>query len=509
MNYKQKRKFQRFLLIWILRFSAVVVTLSVIWIGITAYRYITQPVLVIRKHVVFEYQESLDESALLKRLIRNYVSVYDDLEYDPLLLDQVNDEAQPYHELEITAIRNNKEKTYQLTYQVLDTQYPEFNTQLTDYEFDMSESSWTNFNLSRELKTTDPTEGDIDITYQFTIEDNVIRASNPQLSYVLDQAGTYTIEAIAEDAHKNATSQTFQLTLTNNLQVDRNATIQGYTLQSKNTLVIDVDGNIFFQKNRFERMYPASLTKILTTMTVIDLIERGVETKNIAGVIEGSYRSCPQLIEELERPLCYDTLYRLPREVDEFYSYVASNVGYRTGDIVSVEDLLYGTMVTSGADATMALSVLLMGSEQGLVDAMNALAKRIGMNDSHFVTSSGLHHDDHYSTADDIAKLLQFAWANDTFKQVYGAISYIGTPTDTYKYGPYMVSYSRTIFSKLEFDEILGAKSGFTLESGRSLASVVKVDDTDYIVIVSMAPNDNTGQNVVYETVKIVEGILK
>lgn len=91
------------------------------------------------------------------------------------------------------------------------------------------------------------------------------------------------------------------------------------------------------------------------------------------------------------------------------YEQDATQAGFQPGETVRAIDLLYGVMLPSGAECCIALSYAIAGSEQGFVDLMNKKAEKLGMDGTHFCDSTGLHNPDHYSTAKDMAVLLQYA----------------------------------------------------------------------------------------------------
>ena len=100
------------------------------------------------------------------------------------------------------------------------------------------------------------------------------------------------------------------------------------------------------------------------------------------------------------------------------YEQDATQAGFQPGETVRAIDLLYGVMLPSGAECCIALSYAIAGSEQGFVDLMNKKAEKLGMDGTHFCDSTGLHNPDHYSTAKDMAVLLQYALKNDTFREI-------------------------------------------------------------------------------------------
>ena len=107
------------------------------------------------------------------------------------------------------------------------------------------------------------------------------------------------------------------------------------------------------------------------------------------------------------------------QEMKNNVMWYASVAGFRVGDVLTFEDLLYAAMLPSGADATVALAITTSGSLESFVIEMNVLAKKIDMNNSNFVNVHGLDEDNHYSTAEDLRKLLEYSLENEIFKKIY------------------------------------------------------------------------------------------
>ena len=154
-----------------------------------------------------------------------------------------------------------------------------------------------------------------------------------------------------------------------------------------------------------------------------------------------------------------------------------SKAGFKVNDKVTYLDLLYGILLPSGADAVNAIINNTLGYDS-FINQMNELAKKIGMNNTSFSNPVGMDDENNYSSAKDVSILLSYALKNDTFKKIFTTKSYTTTngikllrTLDVYKNG-------------LNTDEILGAKTGFTLEAGRCLASTANLNNVDYMLIV-------------------------
>lgn len=199
------------------------------------------------------------------------------------------------------------------------------------------------------------------------------------------------------------------------------------------------DNKVLFEENADEKAPIASLTKIMTTILAIEKndLTKTVEITN----------------EMIQVP----------------YDYVVVNL--RVGQRLSLEELLYLTMLPSGADAAQALAVATGGSLSGFVEMMNQKASDLGLSNTHFNNAMG-EDENNYSTARDVATLLKYALKNETFKTVFESFSYYSPSLD--------LRYEKTIEPG---SVIKGAKTGYTGPAGRCLASTATINDVNYLLV--------------------------
>ena len=156
-----------------------------------------------------------------------------------------------------------------------------------------------------------------------------------------------------------------------------------------------------------------------------------------------------------------------------------TSMGLLPGDSVSLYELIYGMLLPSGNDAANVTAYYLGGNVENFVKKMNAKAKEIGMENTNFVTPSGLDDEMHYSTAYDMALLGRYAVGDPVFRSVCSSkkasLSYGNPP------------YKRTLYNHNRLLEsykyALGIKTGFTKKSGRCLVSYAEKDGTGYEII--------------------------
>jgi len=231
-----------------------------------------------------------------------------------------------------------------------------------------------------------------------------------------------------------------------------------YELYSNYILLTDIEGNILYEKNSDERFYPASLTKIMTVIVALENLDDLDYSVQIPGYI---------------------------------YEYIAaedaSTAGFEAYDTVTVEDLLYGAILSSGAECCLTLADMISGTEYDFAALMNDKAEELGMDNTNFTNCTGLHNYDHYSSAEDISVLLRYALQNSEFKRIFTRDSYY---TET-QYNPYGIVLNSTMFSFVEDGyypfELLGGKTGYTQEAGLCLASAAEINEKEYILVTAGA----------------------
>ncbi len=163
-----------------------------------------------------------------------------------------------------------------------------------------------------------------------------------------------------------------------------------------------------------------------------------------------------------------------------------SSMGLKEGDIVSKRDLCIGMLLPSGNDAANCAAVKLSGSIEDFSELMNKKASELGLRSTHFITPSGLHDPDHYSTARDMAELTSYALKNPDFASICSQSSIklaFGNP-------PYDRWLSNTNKLLKKYEYCIGVKTGFTDEAGRCLVSAARKDGVTLICVTLNAPDD-------------------
>ena len=167
------------------------------------------------------------------------------------------------------------------------------------------------------------------------------------------------------------------------------------------------------------------------------------------------------------------------------YEQDATQAGFQPGEEVRVIDLLYGAMLPSGAECCIALADTISGSEADFAELMNKKARKLGMENTHFCDSTGLHNPDHYSTVKDIAVLMKYCIKNDTFREIVETSRHSTGVTNIHPDG---ITYYSTMFKNLSDPtvtggKILGGKTGYTSEAGHCLVSFAEIEGREYIFV--------------------------
>ena len=240
--------------------------------------------------------------------------------------------------------------------------------------------------------------------------------------------------------------------------------VEGH-LYADAALLMDAEsGNVLFAKNARERMYPASTTKIMT------------------------------LLLALESGISMDTPIVIPQQAAQI-PMDSSLVPVFPGDQMTFRDLLYGFMLSSGNDGANAVAVLCSGSLDKFVERMNERAVKLGCTDTHFANPHGYHNADHYTTAQDMARIVREAVKQDAFRQIVSTQSY----TMSIQRGRESVS-TRVVNtnallnseSRYYYEYCIGIKTGYHSAAGQCFVGAAERDGVRLIAVDFHAPASYT-----------------
>ncbi|MCR4740258.1 MAG: serine hydrolase [Lachnospiraceae bacterium] len=227
-------------------------------------------------------------------------------------------------------------------------------------------------------------------------------------------------------------------------------------------ILVDVNNDtILAQREANTRMYPASMTKVLTLLVAAEHVND------------------------------LDDKFTIDMDILSYsYNHDCSMVGFQENEVVTVRDLLYGTILPSGADAAIGLACYVAGSHEAFVEMMNQKLQELGLSDSaHFTNCVGLYDDDHYCTAYDMAMIMEAAMDNELCRQVLGTRKYTTSSTALHPNG---IEISNLFLRRIEDKdcgvEFMGGKTGYVHESGNCAVSyAVTPDGNAYICVIANA----------------------
>lgn len=218
-------------------------------------------------------------------------------------------------------------------------------------------------------------------------------------------------------------------------------------LSAQKAILLDAQtGRVLFEKNSHERSLIASTTKIMTALIV-----------------------CEQC-NVLDRM-------RIPKEA---VGIEGSSMYLQEGEILTIQDLLYGLMLQSGNDAAVALAIYCGGTVEGFAELMNDKARQLGMVNTHFVNPNGLDSPGHYSTASDMAHLAAYAMNNPIFAQTVS--------TKTVSIGGRSLRNHNKLLWQME--SVDGVKTGYTKAAGRILVSSAQRQGRRLVAVTINCPDD-------------------
>lgn len=218
------------------------------------------------------------------------------------------------------------------------------------------------------------------------------------------------------------------------------------------------DNEVILSKDENKKAYIASLTKIMTVLVAIENIDDYDKKVTIT----------------------YDML----KDID----WDVTVVGFKTGEKVTYDDLLYGAMISSGADAVNALAISISGSKSKFIELMNNKVKELNLKNTHFANVVGLFDEENYSTAYDVSQILIYALKNEKFKEVFTPQDY--TLTNGKKITSTIKHYNKTLNQDISF--ITGAKTGFINQAGYCLATTATLNNVDYLLVTLNAYNNSS-----------------
>lgn len=340
-----------------------------------------------------------------------------------------------------------------------------FNTLLTTTSF----ATDTENNVENSLNQTDSSsksesvssesdsKSDSDSNSNSDSSEQIIKKITENAYGLFKEKITSTISETTEKYTNNTENQT------KDTENTKNAEKPELNLYSKACVLIERSTNrIAYEKNADERIYPASTTKLLTAILTI-------EHCNLSDTVT----------------ITNDMVSQIPPEYTTAY--------LRPGEQVTVEQLLNSLLIPSANDAGFALAIHISGSVEKFSDLMNEKATQIGCTNSHFTNPSGIHNDNHYSTARDMSLIGMYSLKYNEITEICKKTSYSLHPANSYER---TFETTNTLMKPSEpnyYEFANGLKTGFTNPAGSCIIATAKKDNMEFLVVVLGAPApDNT-----------------
>ena len=228
----------------------------------------------------------------------------------------------------------------------------------------------------------------------------------------------------------------------------------GPAISAQSAIVMDVDsGTVLYAKNIHEMLYPASTTKIMTCLLAV---ENATMNENVE--------------------FSYDAVFGVPRD--------GSNMGIDVGEILPMEDCLYGILVGSANEVAAAVGEHIGGDTETFLQMMNDRAKELGCKNTNFMNANGLHDDNHYTTAYDLALIARAFFSNDYLANIANTPRVHFEPTATQPDDFYLNNKNKLVSGEIKYEYYLGGKTGYTSDARQTLVSCAEKDGMRLVCVV-------------------------
>ena len=262
-----------------------------------------------------------------------------------------------------------------------------------------------------------------------------------------------------------------------------NATELDANINSEAALIMESStGKVIYEKNGNEIKYPASTTKIMTAILAIE----NCDLDELATASEYAISSIP-------------------------YGYATADI--RVGEALSIKDLLYVLMLHSANESAIIIAEHISGSVDKFSKLMNEKAKEIGCKNTHFINPNGIHDDNHYSTAYDLALIANYCMQNKTFREIVKTTSYTLPNTSSYQEEPRTFTNTNSLVvpssennpNKYYYQFATGVKTGYTTPAKNCLISSAQKNGIEYICVVLGA--DSSYENNEHKSFRYLDSI--
>lgn len=251
---------------------------------------------------------------------------------------------------------------------------------------------------------------------------------------------------------------------------------KGPSVNAKSAVLMDAStGLVLYEKNAHKEEYPASTTKILTTLLAL-------ENCSLDEIVTFSHNAVFNL------------------------EYGSSHIGIDEGEKLTVEQSLYGIMLASANEVSTGIAEHISGSVEEFAKLMNRRAKELGCLNTHFANANGLHNDEHYTSAYDLALIGRAALQNPTFRKITATKRYTIPPTNKHKNENIFPNHHKMLVdSPFQYEYCIGGKTGYTSKAGNTLVTFAKKGDVTLVCVVMRANGPTSPENEYTDTTKLFE----
>lgn len=264
------------------------------------------------------------------------------------------------------------------------------------------------------------------------------------------------LTAYAEEDYQAEAEARKSMTIESNLQENWPA---GPQLGAESAILIEANsGAVLYAKNVNEKLYPASVTKILTALVAI-------ENSDLNDMVTFSS----------------EAIHSINWRED-------ANMGINAGDSITMEQCLYGLLVGSANEAAYAIAEHICGNGniEDFAKLMNEKAKELGCTNSNFVTPNGIHDDNHYTSAHDLSLIAQAFFSNELLSKMSSTTSYQIPKTGTQPRDDMIVWAKSKLLPGKEYayEDLVGTKTGFTTQARQTLVSCAQKNGLKLICVI-------------------------
>lgn len=281
--------------------------------------------------------------------------------------------------------------------------------------------------------------------------------------YFEDASESYDNDSYIDESDSENQEETTEVT------TEETKDQQGFPIITcQSAVVMDAStGQVIYEKDAYSKQYPASTTKIMTALIAI-------EQGNMSDTLVMSENA----------------IWGIDRD--------SSNIGLDVGEKISMKDGLYAILMSSANEVCVGTAEHISGSTDAYVALMNQKAKDIGCTGTNFVNVNGLHDDNHYTCAYDLALITKEALSNQTFREISACTYYEIPPTNIISDTRYLWQNNELIVGNSEFyySYCTGGKTGYTDQAGGTLVSWASYNDMELIcVVMNTQPKNNIFQD--------------